>query len=358
MWIRAESVYLLTSSTAECSKNTTRSRNVASQSIVCWADGITLEFERFGGYKASTLHLEHHTTSSNAPLWSIVESLSYSSERINYPTMVNFVKSALAAALIGTAVCTPITPRQDIQPSPTAGGGVSPTDPAKIKELQTALLLSPGFADRQSVLLPNPPDASNITFQFHNNTVTGGTGGTIALTTLETFPALIGTNVAAAVGFVNACGLNVPHNHPRANELLTVVSGKLIGGLILEQNPGGAGNVVGQPKPVNGPLQQVNATLENFKAMLFPQGETHFQFNPTCEPALFTAAFDSSDPGRTQIARNFFSAYPDEEVLIAAVGGNLETLDPARIGQFRNQIPTAFAVQIESCVKRCRIPQR
>jgi hypothetical protein len=137
-----------------------------------------------------------------------------------------------------------------------------------------------------------------------------------------------------------------------------VVSGKLIGGLILEQNPGGAGNLVGQPPAMNGPLQQVNATLENYKGMLFPQGETHFQFNPTCEPAVFAAVFDSSDPGRTNIARNFFSAYPDEQVLIAAVGGNLETLDPARIEHFREQIPTAFAVQIESCVKKCGIAKK
>jgi hypothetical protein len=286
----------------------------------------------------------------------IYQSIFFTSDYTKTFTMVKLITSVLVATLIAAAAGAPTAPQNTNESTPTAGGGVSPTDPAKIKKLQTALLLSPGFADRQSVLLPNPPDASNITFQFKNNSVEANTGGTIALTTLENFPALIGTNVGAAVGFVNACGLNVPHNHPRANEFLTVISGKLIGGLILEQNPGGAGNVVGQPKPVNGPLQQVNATLENFKGMLFPQGETHFQFNPTCEPALFAAAFDSSDPGRTQIARNFFSAYPDEEVLIAAVGGNLETLDPARIQQFRNQIPTAFAVQIESCVKRCKIP--
>lgn len=270
--------------------------------------------------------------------------------------MAKFIVSALVASLVATASGTPVVRRETNGSTPTAGGGVSPTDPAKIKALQEALLLAPGFADRQSVLLPNPPDASNITFQFVNNTVAPPTGGTIALATLENFPALIGTNVASAVGFVNACGLNVPHNHPRSNEVLTVISGKLIGGLILEENPGGNGNIVGQPATVPGPIRQVNATLENFKAMLFPQGETHFQFNPTCEPALFTAAFDSSDPGRTQIARNFFSVFPDE-VLIAAVGGNLETLDPARIQMFRNQIPTSFATLIESCVKACNIPQ-
>jgi hypothetical protein len=121
--------------------------------------------------------------------------------------------------------------------------------------------------------------------------------------------------------------------------------------------PGEFGKVVGMPPPQKGPIPQVNATLEYFKGMLFPQGETHFQFNPTCEPALFAAGFDSNDPGRTQVARNFFSAYPDD-VLISAVGGDLETLDPARIARFREQIPTAFAEQIESCVKRCNIAQK
>ena len=254
---------------------------------------------------------------------------------------------ALASSLLPAMLASPLTPRQSSQ------GGFDSNTPSspQISALKAALVEAPGFGERQSILLPSPPDASNITFQFINNTVTNGTGGTIALSTLNNFPALIGTNVAMAVGFVNPCGLNVPHSHPRANEFLTVIQGELVGGLILELNNGGSGFVKGQPSPVNGPIPQVNVTLSDYKGMLFPQGETHFQFNPTCKPALFAAAFDNSDPGRTQIARNFFSAEPDK-VILSALGED-GTLDASDIARLRDHIPTAFANVIEECAAKC-----
>lgn len=262
--------------------------------------------------------------------------------------MVKILTSALVASLATMAAASSpaLLARADSVKAPT---------PGEIKALQDALILQPGEERRlKQILLPNPPDASNITFQFTNNSVTGHTGGTIALTTLNNFPALLTTNVAMAIGFVNPCGLNVPHNHPRANEFLTVIQGKLIGGLILEDEENGNGQLAGQAAPPTGATKSVNATLENYTGMLFPQGTTHFQFNNECTPALFAAAFDNADPGRTQIARNFFSGYPDE-MLIASIGGNLETLDASRIGKFRSQIPPDFAVLMEGCAKKCGI---
>ncbi|KAF9967170.1 hypothetical protein BGZ73_000683, partial [Actinomortierella ambigua] len=257
--------------------------------------------------------------------------------------MIKFLSLAQAVAFTALVAAAPVAYHK---PDPTPSGFNSNT--AASAELKAALTGASSYSDRQAILLPNPPDASNITFTFINNTVTDGTGGTIALSTVNNFPALIGTEVALAIGFVNPCGLNVPHSHPRANEFLTVIQGELVAGLILELNDGGFGHVVGEPAPVKGPMPQVNVTLSNYKGMLFPQGETHFQFNPTCEPALFAAAFDSSDPGRTQIARNFFSNMPDE-VLIAAAGSDLEVLDAKRIAEFRHNIPNPFAVIIEEC---------
>ncbi|KAH7305181.1 RmlC-like cupin domain-containing protein [Stachybotrys elegans] len=259
--------------------------------------------------------------------------------------MVKISTLSACAAIFMTGLASPlmVMPRQEDAPS--SGFDSNTSQSPQLTALKHALVEAPGYGDRQGILLPNPPDASNITFTFINNTVTGNTGGTIALSTLNNFPALIGTNVAMAVGFVNPCGLNVPHSHPRANEFLTVIQGELIGGLILELNPGGFGEVVGEPSPVPGPIPQVNVTLSNYKGMLFPQGETHFQFNPTCEPALFAAAFDNSDPGRTQIARNFFSNMPDD-VVLSAIGG-AETIDASQLAQLRNSIPTPFAVVIE-----------
>lgn len=267
--------------------------------------------------------------------------------------MVNFSLlswATLAATALASPFAIPLAPRADNAQQGSIFNTNTPSSP-QLTALKSALVDAPGYGDRQAILLPNPPDASNITFTFINNTVEDGTGGTIALSTLNNFPALIGTNVAMAVGFVNPCGLNVPHSHPRANEFLTVIQGELVGGLILELNNGGNGNVVGGDRPVRGPIPQVNTTLTNYTGMLFPQGETHFQFNPTCEPALFAAAFDNADPGRTQLARNFFSNMPDK-VILAALGGG-EVLDVSKFGTIRNSIPDSFAVVIEECAARC-----
>lgn len=266
--------------------------------------------------------------------------------------MVNFtVISALTAVLAMGVSATPI----DVQRRATSTTGtIYPTlTPEQVESLKKELYVAPSESEREAILFPHVPDASNITYQFLNNSVKAPTGGTISIASVDAFPALIGTNVAMGIGFVNPCGLNTPHLHPRANEFLTVVQGELIGGLILEENPGGAGNLNGQNP--TGPIRQVNATLSNYRGMVFPKGQVHFQFNPTCEPAVFSAAFDSLDPGRTQLARNFFSVLPDD-VLVTAVGGDPELLDASRINKLRKIIPAAFAEQMENCAKRCGIP--
>ncbi|TVY58674.1 Spherulin-1A [Lachnellula cervina] len=215
-------------------------------------------------------------------------------------------------------------------------------------------MLAPSEVDREAILLPNPPNACNITFQFVNTTHVAPTGGEIVLASVDNFPALIGTHVSAAIGFVDACGLNVPHSHPRANEFLTVVQGRLIGGLVLESVPDltrRANDSVANPTI---PEPVVMANLTQYTGMLFPQGEVHFQFNPTCEPAVFAAAFDNEDAGRVQIANTFFSI-PDDGVLEAALGYP-ESLDARQVDRLRGHIPDSFAELMSSCAKRCHIP--
>lgn len=107
---------------------------------------------------------------------------------------------------------------------------------------------------------------------------------------------------------------------------------------------------------VNGTIaiHMVTSTLSNFTGMLFPQGQVHFQFNPTCEPAVFTAAFDNNDSGRTQIANTFFSIGFDD-VLETAVG-NSESFGAAQLDALRGHIPDSFAELMGDCAKMCGIP--
>jgi oxalate decarboxylase/phosphoglucose isomerase-like protein (cupin superfamily) len=230
---------------------------------------------------------------------------------------------------------------------------VNSLTPEQLTEQRNALLLAQTETAREAILFPNPPNASNDSFQFINNTVTPPTGGSIILSTVNNFPALGATGLAQAVGFVNPCGLNTPHWHPRANEFLTVVQGELIGTLILEDDSG-AGNVVGRPPPLVGAIPQINTTLSNFTGMLFPKGLIHWQFNNQCEPAIFVAGFDTPDPGRAEAARGFFSAEPDE--VISASTGYSEFLTPAQIAGLRPTLTSSFTSIVESCAKRCGIP--
>ncbi|KAH8721556.1 RmlC-like cupin domain-containing protein [Phaeosphaeriaceae sp. PMI808] len=225
--------------------------------------------------------------------------------------------------------------------------------PEQLTAQRNALLLAQTETAREAILFPHPPDASNDTFQFINNTVKAPTGGTIFLSTLNNFPALGATGLAQAVGFVNPCGLNTPHWHPRANEFLTVTQGTLTGVVILE-NDSGFGNVVGGAAPSVGPLPQISATLSNYTGMLFPKGLVHWQFNPECEPAVFVAGFDTPDPGRVEAALGFFSAEPDE-VLQASTGFS-EFLTPAQIEGLRPKLASSFTSIVQSCAKKCGIP--
>jgi hypothetical protein len=265
----------------------------------------------------------------------------------------NVLGPLLLACLHTAATASPLeAPQQDAvaRAEPPAS---SPTlTPEQIKEIQNELKLAASYVDRQSILVPNPPDATNLTFQFVNTTHFPPTGGEIVLSDVDNFPALIGTSVSAAIGFVDACGLNVPHSHPRANEFLTVVQGLLVGGLVLEDIEGAQGNTNGTNPTL--PVPFATANLTNFRGMLFPQGEIHFQFNPTCEPAVFAAAFDNADSGRVQIANGFFSIEPDD-VLIAALGGKTESISASQIDALRGHIPDAFAVLIDDCAQRCNI---
>ncbi|KAL9109247.1 MAG: hypothetical protein Q9187_008188 [Circinaria calcarea] len=246
-------------------------------------------------------------------------------------------------ALVGPSCSPPLTSVPDLTSSspppfrPSASTSSALPSPSDNNALLLALQLASSEADRLAILLPDPADPANITHTFINNT---GTSGTISLASVDVFPALVGTNVAMAIGFLNPCSLNTPHSHPRGNEFFTVVQGRLQAGLILEGNPVTAG-----------PLAQVNKTLTPYEGMLFPQGMVHFQFNPECEPAVFAAAFDNNDPGRIQIARTFFSVRPDS-VIKSSVG---ETITPKEIAALRGHIPSSVVTLIAECAARCGI---
>ena len=80
--------------------------------------------------------------------------------------------------------------------------------------------------------------------------------------------------------------MNTPHTHPRATEINFSVNTTLRAGFLAE----------------NG-ARFVDVELKAGSAAVFPMGAIHFEMNPSCEPAMFVAAFDGEDPGVGQVAQ-------------------------------------------------------
>ncbi|KAJ9135352.1 hypothetical protein P3X46_032545 [Hevea brasiliensis] len=99
-------------------------------------------------------------------------------------------------------------------------------------------------------------------------------------------------------------GLNPPHHHPRASEILTVLEGTLYAGFI-----------------TSNPDHRVFAkVLKAGDVFVFPFGLIHFQLNIGKNPAVAIAALNSQNPGVVTTANTVFGASPsiNPDVLIRA----------------------------------------
>ncbi|KAJ7865186.1 RmlC-like cupin domain-containing protein [Mycena olivaceomarginata] len=142
----------------------------------------------------------------------------------------------------------------------------------------------------------------------------------------------------APSSFVEPCGLNIPHLHPRASELFTVIDGILDTGFVQE----------------NGFNTEVETQLGKYQATVFPMGSIHYQQNPTCSPAVFVAALNSEDPGRSDIATSYWMLPSD---VVDAALGFPETIGAGNIADWKSHLPVNLAAGVESCLQACGLSQ-
>jgi hypothetical protein len=160
--------------------------------------------------------------------------------------------------------------------------------------------------------------------------------------TIETFPLVTDLDISMTLAFLEPCGINTPHIHPRATELLVLVEGSnLRFGSFLE-------NGVVSP----GQNQEVAGTLNRFQATAFPSGSIHYQFNDGCQQAVFVAGFNSGNPGTSSIAQGFFSL--NAEVVNATLGPAV-SFAGGSLEELRKLIPESLAQDVRSCLARCRL---
>lgn len=87
-------------------------------------------------------------------------------------------------------------------------------------------------------------------------------------------------------------GLNPPHTHPRATEMVFVLYGELDVGFITTSN------------------KLVSKHIKMGQIFVFPKGLVHFQKNNGDKPAAVISAFNSQLPGTQSLAATLFAASP------------------------------------------------
>ncbi len=158
--------------------------------------------------------------------------------------------------------------------------------------------------------------------------ITGG--GTIQGVDRGNLPSLEGEGVAYTLFNIEPCGINLPHVHPRATELIYVISGQDLRTAFVEENGG---------RVITNDIDQGHVTF-------FPRGLIHYQQNLSCESATYISALNSDDPGVSTISTQFFSL--PEEGVRSSLGEGQDVVDALISG-----LPSGPAEGREACMKKC-----
>lgn len=111
------------------------------------------------------------------------------------------------------------------------------------------------------------------------------------------FPAINAQGIAWARLDFAPGGLNVPHWHQRATEILSCQEGELLVGFVDTQN------------------KLWSTTLQKGDITVFPRGLLHFQLNTGKKIATAALALSSQNPGRSDVGLSTFGAGIKEQIL-------------------------------------------
>jgi len=201
------------------------------------------------------------------------------------------------------------------------------SNPAVSQALLLQLFTAPTEVEREALL-----SDQQFVFDFGNSMtgITKNAGGRTVAATPTNFAALIGHGVAMTVGFIEPCGINLPHTHPRATEINFIVQGTFLAGFFQENGARFIGNV-----------------LQPGMATVFPRGAIHFELNLGCQPAMFVAAFNNEDPGVQTTSLSFFGL-PRDIVQSSLNISSIQTID-----DLAAHLPGNPAVAMQACMQAC-----
>lgn len=122
--------------------------------------------------------------------------------------------------------------------------------------------------------------------------VTSTEGSKVTKASVTEFPGLNTLQLSAARIDFSKNGLNPPHVHPRATELLYVLSGSLFVGFVDTNNT------------------LFEQTLQTGDLFVFPKGLLHFQMEVGQGTASALSSFDSQNPGTSQSVAALLGSNP------------------------------------------------
>jgi quercetin dioxygenase-like cupin family protein len=164
----------------------------------------------------------------------------------------------------------------------------------------------------------NAADVTVSDFVFHGLNITGNTSNPTGNAVTPVFAAqLPGLNTLgislARLDFAPG-GINVPHTHPRATEVLTLMQGQLYVGFVSTAN------------------QLFTTTLNAGDVFVFPKALVHFQLNTGVGAAWALSGLSSQNPGVQQVGPALFASNPpvNDMVLEKAFGLNEADLQNIR----------------------------
>ncbi|KAL1550025.1 putative germin-like protein 2-1 [Salvia divinorum] len=154
-------------------------------------------------------------------------------------------------------------------------------------------------------------------FSFSGLHIPGNTsnpnGSRVTPVTAAQLPGLNTLGISMARVDYAPWGINPPHTHPRATEILTVIEGSLQVGFVTS-NPDNS---------------LITKTLQKGDVFVFPVGLVHFQRNVGTGNAVAIAALSSQNPGVITIANAVFGSKPDisSDILAKAFQVDMTVVD-------------------------------
>ncbi|XP_050369747.1 putative germin-like protein 2-1 [Argentina anserina] len=170
------------------------------------------------------------------------------------------------------------------------------SDPSSLQDFCVAFISTTAAVNGLICKDPNLVDAND--FFYSGLDIPGNTtnvfGSRVTSIRANQIPGLNTFGISIARIDFSAWGVNPPHTHPRATEILTVLEGSLQVGFITSN-------------PEN---RLITKILQAGDVFVFPEGLVHFQYNVGYTIAVAYSAFSSQNPGTITLANTVFGARP------------------------------------------------